>query len=230
MNKGKKFSLKQDLIHAVSQMPDNKAGKLFKHILYFVNDKSVISNDLVINLMFEPIKEYLLEEIEKEKAFKEHCREAGKKSAEAKKNKIPPKIQPTSTDLNQRQPTLTDLNQPSGKLEKKDYEDVVDYYHENCAMLPKVIEITQKRINLIDNIFTLYKADQVRAVFDEVAKSDFLKGKKTSFRANFNWLLNPNNFLKVLEGNYKDSNNLEPEPITLTDQWEKAKASVKKHY
>jgi hypothetical protein len=36
-------------------------------------------------------------------------------------------------------------------------------------------------------------------------ESDFLKGVKTSWRANLDWLMNDTNFCKVLDGNYADN-------------------------
>jgi len=55
----KSFLLYCDLIHTISQMPNDKAGELFKHILSYVNDENPQSEDLIINLTFEPIKQSL---------------------------------------------------------------------------------------------------------------------------------------------------------------------------
>ena len=41
-------------------------------------------------------------------------------------------------------------------------------------------------------------------MFDKAAASDFLSGKKTDWRASFDWLLLPTNFIKVLEDQYKN--------------------------
>jgi hypothetical protein len=55
----KGFLLYADLIHTIEKMPSEKAGDLFKHILRYVNDLKPISNDLIIDLTFEPIKQQL---------------------------------------------------------------------------------------------------------------------------------------------------------------------------
>lgn len=40
-------------------------------------------------------------------------------------------------------------------------------------------------------------------MFEKASKSDFLNGvNQRSWKANFDWLINESNFLKVLEGNY----------------------------
>lgn len=61
----KSFLLYCDLIHTIEKMPNDKAGELFKHILEYVNDKDPISEDLITNLTFEPIKQSLKRDLEK---------------------------------------------------------------------------------------------------------------------------------------------------------------------
>lgn len=59
------FIMYCDLIHTVEQLPDEIAGKLFKHILEYVNDRSPISTDLIVSVCFEPIKQQLKRDLEK---------------------------------------------------------------------------------------------------------------------------------------------------------------------
>jgi hypothetical protein len=57
MAEGKKsFIIYCDLIHVVSKLPNEKAGELFKHILEYVNDLDPQTNDLLLQVLFEPIK------------------------------------------------------------------------------------------------------------------------------------------------------------------------------
>ena len=55
----KSFILYSDLIFTIDKLPDDKAGLLFKHILYYVNDEDKKLNDLLIEIAFEPIKQQL---------------------------------------------------------------------------------------------------------------------------------------------------------------------------
>ena len=55
----KSFLLYCDLIHTIEKMPKDLAGELFLHILKYVNDKNPESENLIINLTFEPIKQSL---------------------------------------------------------------------------------------------------------------------------------------------------------------------------
>lgn len=59
------FVLYADLIHTVSKLPDDKAGQLFKHILMYVNDQNPVTNDIIIEISFEPIKQQLKRDLVK---------------------------------------------------------------------------------------------------------------------------------------------------------------------
>jgi hypothetical protein len=59
------FIMYCDLIHTVEQLPDETAGKLFKHILEYVNDRSPIATDLIVSVCFEPIKQQLKRDLQK---------------------------------------------------------------------------------------------------------------------------------------------------------------------
>lgn len=59
------FILYKDLIHTVKKMPIEKAGELFLHILKYVNDENPETDDLLIELTFEPIKQSLKRDLKK---------------------------------------------------------------------------------------------------------------------------------------------------------------------
>lgn len=66
----KSFLLYTDLIHTIDKMPNDKAGELFKHILSYVNDLNPITDDLIIQLTFEPIKQQLKRDLAKYEVVK----------------------------------------------------------------------------------------------------------------------------------------------------------------
>jgi hypothetical protein len=67
----KSFVLYCDLIHTVSKMPKEKAGELFIHILEYVNDLEPETDDLIIQLTFEPIKQSLKRDLQKYERIRE---------------------------------------------------------------------------------------------------------------------------------------------------------------
>ena len=107
MAQGKKsFVLYSDLIHTVSKMPSDKAGELFKYILSYVNDENPETEDLLIQLTFEPIKQQFKRDLVKWEETKEGRVKAGLASAEARKKLK--ELQQSSTN-----PTNVDFVQQS---------------------------------------------------------------------------------------------------------------------
>ena len=82
------FLLYCDLIHTVNKLSNEQAGELFKHVLSYVNDENPVAKDPIIDLCFEPIKQSLKRDLRKYEAIREKKREAGKKGAEKRWQKM----------------------------------------------------------------------------------------------------------------------------------------------
>lgn len=94
-----------------------------------------------------------------------------------------------------------------------EYTDILTAFNEICGSLPKVQKLTDARRRAIKAVIPLLDSNDnpvqaFKHVFKTVEDSDFLCGrnKKTSFRASFDWIMNKKNILKIIEGNYSDSN------------------------
>ncbi len=85
-----------DLIHTIEKMDDETAGQFFKHYLRYINDKNPKTDNLVVELTFENVKQNLKRDLLKWESIKEKRSEAGKKSAESRALK---KSKQTSTNL-----------------------------------------------------------------------------------------------------------------------------------
>jgi hypothetical protein len=81
----KSFILYADQKGVFDQLPDELAGKLIKHILAYVNDENPISDNLIINIAFEPIKQSLKRDLRRWEDYIE------KQSLNGKKGGRPPK-------------------------------------------------------------------------------------------------------------------------------------------
>ena len=75
----KSFLLYCDLIHTVQKLSDEQAGKLFKHVLEYVNDLNPTTEDLLTEVCFEPIKQNLKRDLRKYEEIRKKKSEAGKK-------------------------------------------------------------------------------------------------------------------------------------------------------
>jgi hypothetical protein len=78
----KGFILYADQKELFSQLPDEIAGKLIKHIMAYVNDENPISDDILINIAFTPIKLQLKRDLVKFEETKASRSVAGKIGAE----------------------------------------------------------------------------------------------------------------------------------------------------
>ena len=103
MKNKKSFVLYCDLIHTIKKLPNDKAGELFKHILSYVNDEKPTTDDLLIDAVFESIKQQLKRDLSKYEDKKKQWSNAGKKSAEVRANKRSTK----STDVKSRSTVST---------------------------------------------------------------------------------------------------------------------------
>lgn len=81
----KSFVLYTDSQGLVNQLPDDVAGRLLKHIYSYVNGEKPISDELLLNVAFEPIKMQLKRDLVKWESQIEQRRQAGLRSAEVRK-------------------------------------------------------------------------------------------------------------------------------------------------
>lgn len=83
MATGKKsFVLYTDLIHTISLLSDEDAGKVFKHLLEYVNDEDPAPLPGLLAAVWEPHKQQLKRDLKKYESIIEKRSKAGKISAE----------------------------------------------------------------------------------------------------------------------------------------------------
>ena len=108
MAKGKKsFILYSDQRSVIDMLSDDEAGKLLKHIFSYVNDENPTLSDKMLMLAFEPIKLQLKRDLKKWEVQHNQRKEAGKKSAEARKRNAN-EAQQNATSVNERSNSSTD--------------------------------------------------------------------------------------------------------------------------
>src|SRR6185312_1839900 len=84
------FILYADLIHTVKKMPREKAGELFMVILSYVNDENPVIDDMVVDLVFEPVKQQLKRDLKKFETKKKKLSNSGIKGMEKRWGKGEP--------------------------------------------------------------------------------------------------------------------------------------------
>ena len=92
-------------------------------------------------------------------------------------------------------------------IDENIYTQVKEKFCEICISLPKIISIDKARKATVKARLKEYSFDDIITVFKKVEQSDFLTGristdKQRPFKASFDWIMKPSNFIKILEGNY----------------------------
>jgi len=109
------------------------------------------------------------------------------------------------------------------------YQKLVDLYHQLCPSLPKVKMLNETRRRLIRARWREHPdMDFWVNFFKRVEASDFLcgrvppRGDRPPFIADFEWIIRPNNSVKILEGRYdnrKPPSELDLEIESLLNKW-----------
>lgn len=84
-------------------------------------------------------------------------------------------------------------------------QTIVDLFNGLCPSLSKVTVLSTCREKAITARLKEFTVEQFTTVFKKAEASKFLTGRNgKAWRANFDWLINASNFVKVLDGNYDD--------------------------
>ena len=90
----------------------------------------------------------------------------------------------------------------TAKAVRTDYQHYVDLYNSHCNALPQVKTLNDKRKRLIKRVAREVSEDDLLTALNKANTNSFLRGDSGGWKANFDWLMNPDNITKVLEGNY----------------------------
>ena len=96
----------------------------------------------------------------------------------------------------------------AGPKDLEFFERVFKPYVNNIirdSNIPPIRKITPERYEKILKLREQFSSEEIYKVFGIAARSDFLneRGRKHKFQATFDWLIEPENFLRVLEGTYR---------------------------
>ena len=79
-----------------------------------------------------------------------------------------------------------------------------------CKDVVIVKKLTEERKIKLANLLVKFTTEDFEKAKEEINKSEFLRGKNNKmWFVTFDWLIEENNFIKVIEGNYTDRNGSE---------------------
>ena len=98
---------------------------------------------------------------------------------------------------------------PQAEAEHCPFVKIKDLYHQICISYPKLRSIDGNRKKAIAARWRMYKSlDIFDEVFRNAENSEFLKGNNDrNWSADFDWMMKPTNFAKILEGKYNKNDN-----------------------
>ncbi len=137
----KSFILYVDQKDLWNKLPDEVAGKLIKHIYAYVSDENPTSDDLIVNIAFEPIKQQLKRDLKlfEEKRVKRS--EAGMAGA----NKRWQTIANDSKRIKPIAKIADNVNVNDSDIYNIDYQALLDFVNKTFGRSFKVITDKVKR-------------------------------------------------------------------------------------
>jgi uncharacterized protein YdaU (DUF1376 family) len=158
------------------------------------------------------IQKRVAKELGQYSAKADSARANGKKGGRPKKTQSVNLANPDLTQPKAKQEPLTIKQEPIKELSSSTddcpHSKIVDSYHSCLPQLRKVKVWNDKRKK---NLRTRWREDAKHQslefwerLFNYVGRSDFLMGNKTDFQVDLEWIINPSNFVKIVEGKYHE--------------------------
>ena len=165
------FLLYCDIIHTVNKLSDEQAGKLFKYILSYVNDEHPVIDDIIIDLVFEPIKQGLKRDLQKYLGICERNKNNGEKGGRPKrKPKKPSRIitNPKNPDGSKNNPKNPDEPDSDSDI---DIDNGKDKDKKDADFLTKIIGAFQiSYFEIFKQEYTIVAVGKERAAAAKIAK------------------------------------------------------------
>ena len=93
------------------------------------------------------------------------------------------------------------------RISSTDLQTIIDKWNSLGVKKIKFIKNNTDRYKMLKARIKEYGIDTFLQTMEKIRYSTFLKNSKDTYWFNFDWFISPNNFIKVLEGNYDDKEN-----------------------
>lgn len=198
-----KFLVKASWNEAFTNLTDLQLGQLMRAVFSYAKSGSLIPStaEQAVRVAFDFIRLDIDDDRAKYQARCERNRANAQKRWNNRK----------SVSVKTKKPTdkvKTENSAPSSDS-KVNYTDLLNYWNrrvrETHSAMPEVSNITPVRQKLINERLVEYKGDKriIRNAFEMAFHTPFLNGKGPKhWVADFDWILHPDHFPRVLEGSY----------------------------
>lgn len=144
------------------------------------------------------------------------------KENEKSNTEITQKKNRSNTEVTQKKTNNNDNNDNNDKqdIRSTQFDYVINEWNSLDKNISKIQNINSgtTRYKLLKARENEYGKDNIVKAIRNINNSSFLKGYETSWKITFDWFIKPNNFIKVLEGNYEDNNKLNSKTNANVDE------------
>jgi len=100
------------------------------------------------------------------------------------------------------------------------YKQILNLFNSSCPTLPNIKSIDGNRKKIINTRWRdNSNIEYFESIFKQVNSSDFLSGRSSKWKSSFDWIFNPTNLQKIIEGNYENDNNLDNTNKSNNNSW-----------
>jgi len=195
----KSFLIYCDIIHTVQHLTDEEKGKLFQHLLEYVNDLNPTLNDRLLTAVFEPIKQQLKRDLVK---YESICNRNSKNGSLGGRPKKPKK--PTGLFGNPEKPkkadTDTDTDTDKDSVSKFTPEQFLSWWNDSrTKLLQKPSNsnyLSGVDKNYLEILTNRYKGEDFGKAFHNLCNDKWANESNQIIPKHF---LKPENFDKYLQ-------------------------------
>jgi uncharacterized phage protein (TIGR02220 family) len=128
------FLLYCDTIHTIEKLSDVDAGQLLKHILRYVNDKEPVTENPLVEIAFEPIRQSLKRDLVKYENIRTRNSENAKKRWNAKECDRIPEIRNNTKNADSDSVSVSD-----SVIYNIDYQALLDFVNKTFGRNFKIV-------------------------------------------------------------------------------------------
>ena len=156
-----------DIIHTVDKLDNETAGKLFKHYLKYINDLNPKTDNLLVEIAFEPIKQTLKRDLKKWEKRAEISRNNGAKGGRPKTQKTQRVIskprKPVSVNVSVKDKDNVNVSVKDKVIKEKQNlftKDIYDCYNQILNYFPEHLH-PKKEESWLKTIKDLNEIDKI---------------------------------------------------------------------
>ena len=203
MSSKESFILYKTFYDPIKNMTDKQLGRLFRALfIYQLEGSAEVEPDITMAYKFFT-NQFKVDD----KKYQERCEQ----------NRINAFKRWNATAYDRMQSDAIDAYNDNNNENGNENEKIMTMFNDLCDRMPSIKFLDDNRRKVMRARINEHGIDTIRDVFTRAANSNFLNGKgKNGWVANFDWVMDSKNFVRILEGNY------DGQDISKTD-WEKEK-------